>query len=89
MTQYYTWENSGSGQFATCIICKKDPIKDGDEIYDGCMGKLPDPKVMSACCGHGRVGSAYVQFDHANFKEDKNGNRIAGQEALDYIAANK
>ena len=53
------------------------------------MGKMPDRKVMNACCGHGRVSSAYVQFDHDNFKEDKNGNRIAGQEALDYIAANK
>ena len=29
--------------------------------HDGCLGVLPGA-VMNACCGHGEIGEAYVQF---------------------------
>lgn len=32
------------------------------EGHDGCIGTLPDPDIMNACCGHGRPSAAYVQF---------------------------
>lgn len=30
------------------------------EGHDGCLGALPN--VINACCGHGEVNEAYVQF---------------------------
>lgn len=42
------------------------------EGHDGCLGALPG--VSNACCGHGMVGDAYVQFD--------DGRHLAGQAAL-------
>lgn len=64
----------------------KQPVKDNwkelpcgecglhftDEGHDGCLGTLPT--VKNACCGHGNVGEAYVQFN--------DGSRIDGQAAL-------
>ena len=58
----YTPNLAGSGQFARCAHCKKDPVIDGDEVYDGCLGKLDHEVVMNACCGHGDDSGAYVQF---------------------------
>lgn len=58
----YTAEYAGSGQFARCIRCKERPIKDGCEVYDGCLGKLSPDIVMNACCGHDEPDTAYVQF---------------------------
>ena len=58
----YTAELAGSGQFSKCSHCKKDPILDGTEVYDGCLGKLDTDVVMNACCGHGEDSGAYVQF---------------------------
>lgn len=34
------------------------------EGHDGCLGTLPG--VMNACCGHGDIKQAYVQFDSDN-----------------------
>lgn len=57
-----------------CIHCGKPPIKDGNEEYDACLGKLAGG-VMNACCGHGgHAEGAYVQFS--------DGNTIHGQDAL-------
>lgn len=42
------------------------------EGHDGCLGTLPG--VMNACCGHGEVKQAYVQFE--------DGAVVYGQEAL-------
>lgn len=55
-----------------CGICGKERTPEG---HDGCVGTLPG--VMNACCGHGNLGEAYVQFP--------NGRLMQGQEALDYI----
>lgn len=74
---YYLVENK-------CQHCNKAGIKDGDEVYDPCIGKLDG--VMAACCGHGLVKSAYVQFNHVLMQPIK---RISGQEALDYIRDNR
>lgn len=49
-----------TGQVLRCAHCKLNPIDDGDEIYDGCIGKL-EGDVMNACCGHGEVNMAYIQ----------------------------
>ena len=69
---------AGSGQYGTCVKCGKGPTREG---HDGCIGTLPSPNVMNACCGHGRDESAYVQF--------WNSPRISGCEALEYIRRNK
>jgi len=47
------------------------------EGHDGCIGTLPDPDVMNACCGHGETRCAYVQFWDSP--------RLGGQDALDYF----
>lgn len=41
-----------------CGYCNKPDTPEG---HDGCLGTLPE--VMNACCGHGVVSEAYVQFD--------------------------
>ena len=55
-----------------CGRCDKPETPEG---HDACLGTLPD--VMNACCGHGRLREAYVQFWDRP--------RLAGQEALDFI----
>lgn len=60
----------------SCGHCSKDPTPEG---HDACLGPLPD--VMNACCGHGRVEEAYVQF--------WGGARLAGQAALDFAKENR
>lgn len=40
-----------------CGYCGKDSTKEG---HDACLGTLPG--VMNACCGHGIVKEAYIQF---------------------------
>ena len=40
-----------------CGHCGKKDTKEG---HDGCLGVLPG--VMNACCGHGQIEEAYVQF---------------------------
>lgn len=38
------------------------------EDHDGCLGTLPD--VINACCGHGLVKGAYVQFSDGTIIRD-------------------
>ena len=40
-----------------CGHCGKHDTADG---HDGCLGTLPG--LMNACCGHGKLGEAYIQF---------------------------
>ena len=40
-----------------CGECGKHRTKEG---HDACLGKLPG--VMNACCGHGSIENAYIQF---------------------------
>ncbi|OLF36528.1 hypothetical protein BTW00_05420 [Psychrobacter sp. C 20.9] len=70
----HTPEVSGSGQLGVCVKCGLMPIIDGDEVYDGCIGKLPGD-VMNACCGHGDDRSAYIQYC--------DGSLISGARAID------
>lgn len=70
----YTPSLAGSGQFAKCAHCKKNPIVDGNEVYDGCLGKLDTSLLMNACCGHSDNSLAYVQF--------WNGECIRGEAAI-------
>lgn len=69
---YYSDDKSPAFVRRPCGHCGKKDTKEG---YDGCIGKLKE--VMNACCGHGEVKEAYVQFNDTT--------RILGQEALDYI----
>lgn len=64
------------GNERQCGHCEKENTKEG---HDGCLGILPN--VMNACCGHGNVDEAYVQFD-------KN-KRISGSAAVAWIIKNK
>lgn len=73
MTMIHTPEMSGSGQLGECVKCGLMPITDGDEVYDGCIGKLPGD-VMNACCGHGDDRAAYIQY--------WNGDLLSGSEAI-------
>jgi len=47
-----TWEER------PCGSCGERSTWEG---HDGCMGTLPS--VMNACCGHGNINEAYVQFN--------------------------
>lgn len=40
-----------------CKRCKRRPTSEG---HDGCIGKLPG--VRHACCGHGVVKEAYIEW---------------------------
>ena len=53
-----------------CGTCGKHRTPEG---HDPCIGTLPG--VMNACCGHGRVGAAYVQY--------KDGTDVEGALALE------
>lgn len=55
-----------------CGHCGKSQTKEG---HDGCIGTLPN--VMNACCGHGTIDEAFVQY--------YNGKIIRGQFALNEI----
>lgn len=46
-----TWQDRSCGH------CNRMNTPGG---YDGCIGYLPG--VMNACCGHGELGAAYIQF---------------------------
>lgn len=48
------------------------------EDHDGCLGTLPG--VMNACCGHGNINDAYVQFEDGVIVRRKNAER-----AIDHI----
>lgn len=40
-----------------CGHCGRHDTAEG---HDGCLGTLPG--VMNACCGHGQLGEAYIQY---------------------------
>lgn len=52
------WPTASSWQERSCGHCHKTSTPEG---HDGCIGKIPG--VKNACCGHGEVQEAYIQFD--------------------------
>lgn len=68
-------------------VCTHCNLKRTAEGHDGCIGTLKN--VMNACCGHGENNTAYVQFNHNDFKIDTNKIRLSGAKALEYINLNK
>ena len=67
----YTPELAGSGQFGICAECGLPPSPEG---HDGCLGELNPKIVMNACCGHGNISGAYLQY--------WDGSAIRGKQAL-------
>ena len=67
-----TKETVASFKDRPCGFCK---LKNTTEGHDGCLGTLKG--LMNACCGHGEVNSAYIQFP--------DGQTIAGRHALSAI----
>lgn len=63
-----------------CGHCGRHNTPEG---HDACIGALDN--VKNACCGHGVVEEAYVQFNIRAWEMI----RINGQEALDYIEKHK
>lgn len=57
-----------------CGLCGKANTPEG---YDGCLGELAG--VMNACCGHGELSIAYVQF--------ADGRRLGGGLAMGWALA--
>ncbi len=53
----------------SCGHCGQPITKEG---YDACLGILPE--VINACCGHGNIQEAYIQFS--------NGIRAYGKDAF-------
>lgn len=64
-----TWRNR------TCGHCGRETTSAG---HDGCLGELPG--VKNACCGHGVVADAYVQFDNDEI--------LSGAEAVKFFERN-
>lgn len=65
---------------AVCGHCGLSRTVEG---HDGCIGTLEN--VMNACCGHGEDRMAYIQFNHNNYQQHPNSNRIKGNDAIVYI----
>ena len=59
----------GNRDKTPCGNCGEMPTTEG---HDMCLGNLPG--VMNACCGHGDVEEAYIQF--------LDGNTISGESAV-------
>ena len=55
----WTPELASGGQLYPCAKCGLPPTPEG---HDGCLGALPDPNIMNACCGHGNDAQAYIQY---------------------------
>lgn len=60
-----------AGNDRPCGKCHEPRTAEG---HDPCLGVLDG--VVNACCGHGHIDEAYVQF--------VGGRRLAGQDALDW-----
>ena len=48
------------GNERLCGHCGKHNTKEG---HDGCLGVIPD--AMNACCGHGEINDAYIQWSES------------------------
>ncbi len=48
---------ASAGNERPCGYCGMSDTKEG---HDGCLGTIPN--VMNACCGHGEIGEAYIQY---------------------------
>jgi hypothetical protein len=59
-----------------CGHCGEMATKEG---HDACLGTLPG--VRNACCGHGKIKDAYVQFDDERW--------IGGTCAMKFIEENR
>lgn len=46
-----------AGNERSCGHCEKSNTEEG---HDGCLGTLPN--VKNACCGHGVINEAYIQY---------------------------
>jgi hypothetical protein len=49
-----------------CASCGLPSTKEG---HDACLGTLPG--AMNACCGHGDVSYAYIQYNDGHTVRDK------------------
>ena len=58
-------------------VCDHCGLKRTKEGHDGCIGTLDG--VANACCGHGEINAAYVQFWHDDYETDPNKIVITGQ----------
>lgn len=63
-----------AGTYRECGACH---LPNRPDEYDACVGHLGG--VMNACCGHGKISEAYVQFDEKRV--------IRGIKAIKYINA--
>ena len=57
------------GNERPCGHCGMSNTKEG---HDGCLGTIPN--IMNACCGHGKISDAYIQY--------WNGSNIRGKNAI-------
>lgn len=60
------------GNVRPCGYCG---LPNTSDDCDGCLGKLPD--IINACCGHGQIDEAYLQY--------KDGLIISGKQAIKEI----
>jgi len=56
----WRYEDSGEpfDETRPCGFCGKPSTPEG---YDACIGYIPG--AMNACCGHGILAEAYIQFE--------------------------
>lgn len=65
-----------AGNERDCGYCGKANTKEG---HDCCLGTLPN--VMNACCGHGNIEEAYIQYS--------DGAIVGGEKAINILANTK
>lgn len=70
------WRYADTGQLSySDRPCGRCHLPRTPEGHDQCLGEIKG--IMNACCGHGSVGEAYVQFSPEY--------RIAGEVALAFM----
>lgn len=74
----HEWRYSDNGNRVAdcgrvCGVCEKPQTEQG---HDPCIANLPG--VQNACCGHGVVAEAYVQFED-----------LRGKSAVDFFESQK
>ena len=71
--------SAGMKPGSQCAHCK---LRAGENEHDPCISDLPG-RVMNACCGHGDVPCAYIQyFRGEKYVKGTLTDRVAGTLAL-------
>lgn len=70
-----SWVYSNGDEISELDKCERCGKPSTSEGYDNCLGKLE--VVKNACCGHGFIEHAYIQFEDDSI--------IRGEDVINYL----